>query len=177
MGDVIERNSEIANWCRLLREAIVFWGKTMKKKEELWCGISSRLVLRSLNQRFECPLSTTRSYDVAQRFTGDHQGVILQVKRSNSRTRCLDVSPISAHPQEEESLFLGSTISITAIMVYSAVRGEWESLKPKYFVSALTMLEQIYNGHFIDGKAKVRTLLLNLLQLVIEYADTSSRSM
>ena len=174
MESVMKRNSEVANWCRLLTESIMFWGKTMTKKQEFYCGLTARLVLRSLNQRFECPLSTTRSWDAAQLFTEDHQGVILRIKGANARTRYFDVAPISAHSQEEESLFIGSTIQITDIFAYNEVTGKWESLKPKYFVSALAMLEQIYKGHFIDGKAKVRNLLLKLVQTAIDEAETKS---
>ena len=171
---VMERNQEIANWCRLLTECIMFWGDTMAKKQEFYCGLTARLVLRSLNQRFECPLSTTRSWDIAQRFTGDHQGIILKIKRGNARTRYFDVASISAHSEEEESLFVGSTIKITGIFAFNEVRRKWESLKPKFFVSALAMFEQIYNGHFIDGKNAVRNLLLKLIGLVNDDAGTKS---
>ena len=76
------------------------------------------------------------------------------------------MTAISAHSQEEESLFIGSTIKIMGIFAFNHTRGKWESLKPKYFVSALAMFEQIYNGHFVDGKNAVRNLLLKLIRLV-----------
>ena len=174
VNSVMERNCGIAHWCRLLTECIMFWGDTMAKKQEFYCGLTARLVLRSLNQRFECPLSTTRSWDVAQRFTEDHQGIILKIKRGNARTRYFDVASISAHSEEEESLFVGSTIKITGIFAFNEVRRKWEPLKPKFFVSALAMFEQIYNGHFIDGKNAVRNLLLKLIELVNDDAATKS---
>ena len=62
LESVMKRNQEIAHWSRLLRESVMFWGKTMAKKEEFYCGLTARLVLRSLNQRFECPLSTTKEF-------------------------------------------------------------------------------------------------------------------
>ena len=147
----------------------------MPKKEELYCGLTGRLMLRSLNQRFECPLSTTRSYDAAQRFTADLQGIILKVKRANGRTRHFDVAGISTHPQEEECVFLGSTVKITGIFLYNDAGGEWESLKPKNFVPALAMFERIYNGHFAYGKPEVHHLLLKLLQLIKDGAATRSK--
>ena len=171
---VMERNQEIAIWSRLIRESIMFWGTAMTKKQEFYCGLTARLVLRSLNQRFECALSTTRSWNIAQQFTGDYQGLILKIKRANLRTRYLDVAPMSAHHAEEESLFVGSTIKITGIFTFNDIRRKWETLKPKYFVAALTIFEQFYNGHFIDAKAEPRALLLKLLGLAIANPDERS---
>ena len=194
LESVMERNQEIAHWSRLLRESVMFWGKTMAKKEEFYCGLTARLVLRSLNQRFECPLSTTRSFGmifslnhihirlsfvheyssyvrclqstigVAQRFTDNYRGVILRIKRANTRTRCFDVSSLSVYSEEEERLFIGSTIKIIDIVTFNDVDGKWESMKPNYFVAALSMFQQIYNGHFVDGNSETRALLLKLLQ-------------
>ena len=161
---VMERNQEIAIWCRLMREYIMFWGKTMTKKQVFYCGLSARLVLSSTHQRFECPLSTTGSFDVAQQFSDDLTGAILMLKRANAKTRCLDVSAISGFSNEDERLFMGSTLKIKGISVYDANAGKWEALKPKGFVSALAMFEQIYNGHFIGGNAATRSLLLSLLR-------------
>ena len=171
--DVMERNREIAHWSRLLRESIMFWGQSMKTKHIFYCGLTARLVLRSLSQRFECPLSTTSQFTVAQQFTDDSDGIILKIKRANGRTRYFDMVRISAFGNEFERLFIGSTIKIIGILAYNAVRGKWESLKPRYFVSALAMFEQIYNGHFVDGKPEARALLLKLLQSV--YDDNATK--
>ena len=173
MKSVRERNREIAHWSRLLRESVMFWGKTMTKKDQFYCGVSARLVLRSLNQRFECPLSTTKDFDVAQRFTDGLSGVVLRMKRANQHTRYFDMVPFSSF-SEAERVFFGSTIRITGILVYNNDVGKWESLKPKYFVAALTIFEQIYNGHFVDGKAEARALLQRLLHLAKVDADSRS---
>ena len=164
---VMERNREIANWCRLIRECVMFWGKTMKKKDVFYCGLTSRLLLNSKHQRFECPLSTTKSFDIAQRFTDDATGVILMLKRGSGRTRYFDCSQINTF-SEEERLFMGSTLKIKEILIYDGETGKWEHLKPKGFVSALSMFETIYNGHFIDGNDATRTVLLSLLQAEID---------
>ena len=165
---VMERNREIANWCRLMRECIMFWGKTMKKKDVFYCGLTARLLLNSEHHRFECPLSTTKSFDVAQQFTDGFTGTILMLKRGNGKTRYFDCSRISAFPNEEERLFMGSTLKIKGILIYDGDTKKWEHLKPKGFVSALAMFEAIYNGHFIDGNDATRTLLLSLLQAEID---------
>ena len=165
---VMERNSEIANWCRLLRECVMFWGKTMKKKDVFYCGLTGRLVLNSKHQRFECPLSTTKSFDIAQRFTDGATGAILMLKRGSGKTRYLDCSRISQFSSEEERLFMGSTLKIKGILICNGDTGKWEHLKPKGLVSALTMFETIYNGHFIDGNDATRTELLSLFKAEID---------
>ena len=176
---VMERNSEIAIWSRLMRECIMFWGKTMGKKETFYCGLTARLVLNSTKNRFECPLSTTGNRDVAERFTDEYQGIILKIKRANAHTRYFNTVSISCHSHEEERVFIGSTIKIVGILAYNADSkqwSKWESLKPKYFVSTLAMLEQIYNGHFIDAKDETRTLLLKLLHLASDDAEAKGMS-
>ena len=174
---VIEKNSEIAHWCRLLRESIMFWGSTMAKKEIFYCGLTAHLVLRSLNQRFECPLSTTCNKNVAERFTDEYSGVILKIKRANARTRYFDMTSISCHSHEEERLFYGSTIKIIGILEYNEKSQKWvkwESLKPPKFVGALAMFEQIYNGYFVDANAETCSQLLTLLRLANQGADSKS---
>ena len=173
---VIQRNREIAIWSRLLRECVMFWGKTMPKNEELYCGLTARLVLRSLTQPFECPLSTTKNFDIAQRFTDECNGAILRVKRANSRTRYFPASSITAQGNEEERLFFGSTIEIDGIFIFSGESG-WEPLKPRHCVPALAMFQKIYNGYFTDGNHGARTLLLEWLNTAIErLAATSTLS-
>ena len=164
LKSVMKRNQEIAIWSRLLRESVMFWGKTMTKSEELYCGLTARLVLKSLHQRFECPLSTTKDFDIAQRFTDECIGAIMRIKRASSHTRYFKAASISKFNHEEERLFIGSTIKIVSIFVFNGASG-WECLKPKYFVAALAMFEQIYSGHFVDVKVGARTLLLQLLEL------------
>ena len=152
---VMRRNSEIAHWCRLLRECIMFWGETMRESDVVYCGLNARLIFRSLHQRFECPLSTTMIRDVALQFAGGDDGIILTLKRSNPKTRFLNVALFTSFKNEDERLFSGSTLKIIDISIGS------RSLKR--YIKALRMLEQIANGHFIDFGVHTATLLLSLL--------------
>ena len=85
------------------------------------------------------------------------------------------MAPISAHSQEEERLFIGSTIKMIDIVAFNHVRGKWESMKPKNFVAALSMFQRIYNGHFVDGNTETRTLLCKLLQCHHQNEGTKKR--
>ena len=169
---VIHRNEEIAIWCRLLKESVMFYGKVMAKKEVVFCGLTARLVFRSLHQRFECPLSTTKSRTVAENFTDGITGVILRLKRANAKTKYLDTSPFSTFSSEEERLFMGSSLKIKLIIVFNQETNKWEPLKPRCFISALGMFEQIHHGHFADGNTETSLLLLSLIHLAMEESNT-----
>ena len=145
----------------------MFWGKTMSKKDVVSCGLSAKLVFRSLHHRFECPLSTSKKLDVAEQFAGI-DGVILNLQRATPRTKYFDVKAFSAFKQEEERLFMGSALKIKAIRVWNDDEGKWDWLQPKLFVPALAMFEQVYNGHFIDGNAKTQALLSSLIRMVVD---------
>lgn len=146
LQSVMLRNAEIANWCRLLKECVMFWGETMRSNQEVYSGMNTRLMFHSLYQRFECPLSTTTSKDVANLFTESGSGIRLSLKRASPLTRYIDVAPFSCHRNEKEFLFMGSTLKIVDINI---------GLKSfKNEVAALMMLEQIMRGRFIDGHGK-----------------------
>ena len=155
---VIARNFEIAHWCRLLKECIMFFGETMTASDVVYCGLNARLIFRSLHQRFECPLSTTTTKEVAMGFAEEERGIILKLKRANPKTRYLDVGPFTSFKHEDERLFAGSTLKIVDILIGS------KSLKR--YINALRMLEQIVSGHFIDFGEPTGALLLSLLSHV-----------
>ena len=168
LESIMGRNCHIANWCRLLKECVMFWGKIMAKKDVVSCGLNAKLVFRSLHQRFECPLSTSKTLHIAEQFAGGIDGVILRLQRATPRTRYFDVKSFSKFSSEEERLFMGSALKIKAIRVWNYEESKWDSLKPKNFVPALAMFEQVYNGHFIDGKAETRALLSSLIRMVVD---------
>lgn len=102
---VKERNAEIASWCRLLLESIVFYGESMSERDSFYHGLSRKLLFRSVIAAFNCPTSTTSLKSVAYRFsTGS--GIIVQLSRSNAFDyHYLDASYLSDYPHEEEQLF------------------------------------------------------------------------
>ena len=169
MESVMQRNSEIAHWCRLLRESIMLYGETMSSSDVVYCGLNTPLIFRSLHQRFECPLSTTTQMTIAQQFAEGDCGVILKLKRANPKTRYFDVGPITSFEHEDERLFSGSTLKIDDIYIDS------QSLKK--YIKALRMLEQIANGHFVDFGAQTAELLLSLLHRVVASSITDALKM
>ena len=156
---IMARNSEIANWCKLMRECIIFYGDTMRDNEAVYCGLNARLVLNSLHQRFECPISTSTDRIVAAQFAGGTTGLVLKLQAANPQTRYLDVTSYSNYSEEKEKLFMGSTLKIVDILIDR----QWLTL----FVSALSILEQIIDGHFIDSDVEAREFLLAIITKIV----------
>eukprot|EP01083_Nonionella_stella_P155183 501001_1 len=105
MQSIVNRNCEIAHWCRYLKESCTFFGKTMHKNMVVYAGLNEKLMFRSMMQHFECPLSTTTEWNVANGFS-EGKGVVLKLKRGNPKTRYFDVSWLSWYKHEKEKLFV-----------------------------------------------------------------------
>ena len=140
---IIRRISELGHWFRYLRESVQFYGEYMDKDEYLYSGFNAKLIFPSLKQHFEIPISTTPIKSVATNFCG--YGIILKLKASNSKTRCLDVSWLSIHASEHEKLIMGSSLTICDILLNSG----YKSMAEKGYISSLHLLDQILNGLYI----------------------------
>ena len=106
LEEFYHRNSFVAHWNRYLIESVTFFGTRMKKNDLFYCGISIQMLFNSMNQRISCPLSTTSSYNVALRFAGNKNGILLLVKRASTVTRYFPLHLFSQYSQEEERFFL-----------------------------------------------------------------------
>eukprot|EP01083_Nonionella_stella_P032210 88176_1 len=116
LQSVINRNCEIAHWCRYLKECCTFFGKTMPKHMVVYTGLNEKLLFNSMMQHFECPLSTTTDWNVANGFSHG-KGIVLKLKRANAKTRFFNVSWLSCHKNEAEKLFMGSSLEIIDIYI------------------------------------------------------------
>eukprot|EP01084_Bolivina_argentea_P079035 143429_1 len=163
---LIRRNSEIAHWCRYLKESCTFYGQLMEKNMVVYTGLNAKLLFDSLQTHFECPISTTTEISVAQLFS-DGDGIMLTLKRANPKTRFFDVSQLSQFSHEEERLFTGASLRICDIYI--------DCKHSDNFVSAIGMFEQIICGKFIDGGIEIQNKLYSLVSCVIEqitFVDT-----
>ena len=146
-----------------LKECIMFFGETMGPREVVHSGINPRLMFKSLFQRFECPLSTTGEVSVADRFSTNEEtgqkGVRLLLRRANPKTRYFNVAPFTFYGNEDERLFMGSTLKIADISI--------GVMSFEFYVSALLMFEQLMRGRFIDNNKKTRKYLLLFLRRAI----------
>jgi len=85
LKNFINRNSKIDHWCRYLKESCTFYGTLMRVTDRVWSGLNHYLMFDSLQQYFECPLSTSSNASVAANHV--ENGIILLLKRANSKTR------------------------------------------------------------------------------------------
>ena len=161
LEELINRNSEIYHWCKLIKELCIFYGEIMGENAVLYSGMREFLMFDSLCTRFECPISTSTKLDVAKRFAKG--AIVLKFKRGSVNTKTLDVTKYSCFGRDEsERLVTGSTLQIVDILI--------NNQSHKSYVSALRMLEQIMNGHFIDGDEnnhKITSKLISLLRYAI----------
>eukprot|EP01083_Nonionella_stella_P028203 77654_1 len=109
-------------------------------------------------QHFECPLSTTTEWNVANGFSKG-KGIVLKLKRANPKTRYFNVSWLSRHEHEREKLFMGSSLQIVDIYT--------KSYWTKPYILAMRMFEQIVNGYFIDGGKGAKRALSVLFDYVL----------
>eukprot|EP01084_Bolivina_argentea_P195446 335280_1 len=142
LEEFIQRNSKIAFWCRYIKECCTFYSTTMRDNDVFYTGLKTKLLFNSLKQYFECPLSTTTDINVAHRFSGGTDGIILELRQADFKTRYFDVSFLSEFPQECERLIMGTSLTIYDIKTNSSSR--------QHYISALRMLEQIITGQFIE---------------------------
>ena len=155
LQDLVNKNSEIYHWSKLIKELCIFYGEIMEEEDVLYTGIGEYLMFDSLCTRFECPISTSTRLEVARRFAKG--AIILKLKRGSTNTKTLDVSGYSCFGRDEsECLVAGSTLQIVDILI--------NKKSQKSYVSALKMLEQIINGHFIDGDEEIASRLISLLK-------------
>lgn len=84
----------------------------------------------------------------------------MKLQRGNAQTRYLDVVPFSCFPDEQERLFLGSTLRIVSISIGHT------SFAP--FIAALDVFERMMNGYFIDAQPRSTEILLSLIARVVE---------
>eukprot|EP01083_Nonionella_stella_P032212 88182_1 len=54
LQSIVNRNCQIAHWCRYLKECCTFFGKTMPKNMVVYTGLNEKLMFQSMMQRFEC---------------------------------------------------------------------------------------------------------------------------
>jgi len=116
--DVLQRNVEIANWCRLLKECIYYFGDLLADTERLYHGINKKLMFQRVAKKFNLPMSTTTSYVIATKFA-TNDGICLQLGKMfalEENNLYLDVSFFSDYPNECERVIYGGRLGFVDII-------------------------------------------------------------
>eukprot|EP01084_Bolivina_argentea_P305016 526869_1 len=121
---VKKRNSQFANWAKKIRETVEYYGNDgwrdwesdehnkvfENERGPFFCGLSFEMVISQFNIRLNIPTSTTKHFEVAERFSGDG-GIIITINNNgyvNSQVLpCLNCCWLSNYNSEEERLWCG----------------------------------------------------------------------
>jgi len=120
-GAIRLRNNEIANWCKLLNEAIFCWGNQLNGDERLYYNVNKRVSFNVMSVEFNRPISCTSSFLVARKFHAKYGGIMLRLGKfeaSKEYNFSLNLAFWSAYPLQHEFLIYGGKFEINDI-IYS----------------------------------------------------------
>lgn len=150
----MERNQEFANLSRLVLETITLYG--MEDYTPCFCGINRPLILMDFIIDTNCPLSTTKTIEVAQRF-GTYDGMVMQmVNIYKHSVRSFSTSWISDYGEENEYIFgsYGSN-KINCLPRISTVIFQSTSRNYSTFIKALRKFQDSLNGSIQNASKSI----------------------
>eukprot|EP01084_Bolivina_argentea_P306560 529756_1 len=141
---VQRRNEKIANWAKLLVEAVQCFGNFMTRKTRYYRGISMEFIFKRFRTRFNVPLSTTTDFTRATEFADGNNGLVMELQRHNDYLSGFNCSSISSFEHEREILFFGSDSIFQIKSIYQWYNGTWSSYRK--YINGIEGLIQIANG-------------------------------
>eukprot|EP01084_Bolivina_argentea_P269891 458812_1 len=179
------RNREYANWARLIRETVEYFGNDgwwegypdeYKSKEydhyyetgPFFCGMSFLMVIPQFNIRLTGPTSTTKEIEVAETFSGDY-GIIIQLNNNgcwgSQSLMSWNCCWMSNYSGENERIWCGGFIQIKVenIMIVSTNESFHDFFKSLYHFDCMISGNQMIN--FTDTTVK-NTDYLTLSNLI-----------
>ena len=171
--NIIPRNKQIWNWCRLFREAVTFYGyiPTQKMKNNtFYHGLSVPLLFAQFAPSFQLPLSTTFDISVANRF-GNGTGIILVLAPMKScLDKCLDVSWMSDYAEERERVFCKA---LGSLIVYDIRKCGKSCLTSNVsYLCALSLFDRLTKGEYfvkITTKQDFENAQKTLVELITTF--------
>eukprot|EP01084_Bolivina_argentea_P270594 460154_1 len=151
-NDIKSRNIKIANWFRLLYEVVIFFGEDTTIKDPIkYHGISTKLLFDEFSPNFHSPISTTTDFDVAQRF--GLGGIIVALHPNGSREDIsFFVKWLSAHPEEEEYLFV-EAVNLNIVNIRYIC--DKKLLNNSLYIRAMRLFDEIFKSYyFMFGSMK-----------------------
>ena len=151
---VVGRNSKYYHCSKALRELITLFGsdgQTWKGGESgpFFCGINCVLNVPQFAVSFQCPTSTTKTKEIALRFAGESgMMMVLNNKSGGSEWEMFfNAKPLSAFPEEDERLFIGSTqyLTVKSLVVIQSAKNY------RLSIGAFAKFDQVLNGQHVSG--------------------------
>ena len=151
---VMQRNAEIANWCRLLRESVYHFGGALGDDDTLYHGIGRQWMFQRVATKFNVPMSTSTSRHVASRWmngvnglnaVNEGEGVCLALGKMWSleeNNLLLDVSAFSDYPNEREQVLYGGRLGFVDLIYNGISHGDE--------VMALRLFQKMIDGDWFS---------------------------
>eukprot|EP01084_Bolivina_argentea_P144491 253490_1 len=124
---VQRRNEKVANWARLLVEAVQSYGKFMTGKTRYYRGVTNEFIFKRFITKFNVPLSTTVNFTKATEFADGDKGLVMELKRYNEYMPGFDCSIVSVFDEEREILFFGGDSIFQICSIYQWYDNQWSS--------------------------------------------------
>eukprot|EP01084_Bolivina_argentea_P106527 190588_1 len=157
---LMHRISKVANWARLLTEAVQCYGKVISTNKLFYRGIDSEFMFKKFVTRFYVPLSTTTNFKMATEFTEGTNGLIMELKRYNEYVSCLNCSLFSNFDTERETLFFGGQSILQINNIWQLYKSIWSSYKK--YIKGIQCILNLANG-------SIKWYRTNNIKEIIEY--------
>jgi len=167
-------NVEIANYAKLLKECVIFFGDKVGVNNIYYHSISEKYVFRSLIPKFNAPISMLNNYNKAKYINNNinKNGILLKLTKLNIQNNnyntdyCLNVKYISPYLSEEETLFYGVT-SMSIVDVYTFNKnGNNKLVSNKDNINGIRIFFDIINGKYLTN-INDEKYLINLIENII----------
>eukprot|EP01084_Bolivina_argentea_P141518 248672_1 len=146
---MIETQTEIANFLRLLKETIVLYGDLLHKNESVYCGLDRQMLFNKLQMHCFLPVATTRIQSIAVGFAGDAAGIVLCMKNVyDIPVPYFPVGNLSEH-NEDECIFFGASLTIYDIQFYNTVGSAQSISSHLNYIRVIRLFQSIINGRII----------------------------
>ena len=174
LQDLRKRNMEIGNWYKLLKECVLFYGTMATSSDTFYTGLNTRLLFGSFTPSFNCPISTSISWDIANQFA-DGKGVILELRgiEGSKGDPYFNVQWLSCYPDEKERLFFSaSRLEIVDINTYEGYIVVYNT----QYLRAFRLWSSLFDGYFVHEwlrRNKHRTTQKILINLIVDYMENN----
>eukprot|EP01084_Bolivina_argentea_P256560 431999_1 len=145
VASLIIRNEKIANWARLLAEAVQSFGALQYKTgKKYFRGVSKIFMFKKFIIKFNLPLSTTSDFTNATEFAQGAAGLVVELGIHNEFVCGLDCSLFSAFDHEKETLFFGHDSILRIFSLYQWFDKKWSNYG--HYIRGIQTLIDIANG-------------------------------
>eukprot|EP01083_Nonionella_stella_P167178 561167_1 len=163
---VTKRHCQLYFYSRFIYEALEYFGNEMPKRLGVYHGLNCVMFFNRFTAWFNQPISTTNSLAAAYQFA-DSTGIILKFKRvqgSNSSMipKYLNVSWLSAYPNEDEKLFYGKHVVFEIYDIIEAATCETHRKDLKL----LNLFQKLVKNKHISWDQNNHDMIPNMVQLI-----------